>query len=95
MEKITLTQFAEEKKTRRNKIGVADKLDAFLKGNISTLKKEAAYVISAADFLGADAVDFHYYTALKMLKECYADKLDWTFDLSKNGRASRVSIAVK
>ena len=95
MEKITLSAYAEIKKIRRNKIGVADKLNAFLSSNIATLKKESAYVISAADFLGSEAQDFHYYTALKMLNANYSEKLDWTFNLSKNGRADKVTIVVK
>jgi len=95
MEKITIEAYHEVKKTRRNKVGVAEKLDAFLNSNIATLKKESAYVIHASDFLGEGAEDFHYYTALKMLKAQYVDKLDWTFNLSKNGRADKVTVAVK
>jgi hypothetical protein len=95
MNKITLTQFTELKKSRRNKIGVADKLDAFLKSNIASFAKDAAYVIGAQDFLGKGIESFHYYTALKMLNAQYADKLDWAFNLSKLGRADKVTVAVK
>jgi hypothetical protein len=95
MNTITLAQYAEIKKTRRNKVGVADKLDSFLKGHVASFKKDAAYVITAQDIIGEGAEDFHYYTALKMLKAHYADKLDWTFNLSKNGRADKVTIVIK
>jgi len=94
MKEITLIEYTEAKKARRNKESVAKKLEAFLQANVSTLKKDKAYVINASDFLSVDAVDFHYYTALKMLREKFAN-LDAQFNLQKNGRASKIMIKVK
>lgn len=95
MKEITLQQFTELKKQRRNKIGVADKLDAFLKSHIASFQKGKAYEIEVKDFLGNDVVDFHYYTARKMLEANYSGKLEWDFSLGAHARTSAVRITVK
>ena len=95
MKEITLETYAEMKKSKRNKIGVADKLIEFLNKQVSTLKKSVAYEIQASDFLGSDVKDFHYYGALKALKANYESKLDWDFHLVKNGRADKLNIKLK
>lgn len=95
MKAITLEAYAVEKATKRSKIGVSDKLHSFLHSNIAGLKKTEAYEIVPKDFLGSDVKDFHYYGALKMLKEHFSDKLEWDFTMAKNGRASAIRIKVK
>ena len=95
MKTITVNEYIELKKTKRNKIGVADKLQSFLNSNIVSLKKDCAYVIEAKEFLGTDAEDFHYYTALKMLQANFSEKLDWSFDIAKNGRSDKIRIKIK
>lgn len=95
MKTLTLAQYAEDKKARRNKIGVADKLHAFLTANIATLKKDVAYEVSASDFLGKDFSDFHYNLPRKMLEAQYSEKLTWDFPPTVKGRVPYVRISVK
>ena len=95
MKTLTIEKYTELKANHRSKVGVADKLKSFLDGHISTMKKSEAYEIEAKDFLGIEAKDFHYYTALKMLQANYADKLDWDFTIKENGRSESIRIKVK
>jgi len=93
MSKITLVEFESATKNTRNRENVASKLEAHLAQILTDAQANEAHKIAVSDF--TDVADAHYYSSLKMLKEKFADVIDFRFILKENGRFENLYIKVK
>ena len=97
MKTITMLEYNTQAKGTRNRTSVASKLDAFLTANLEDFEAGKAYVIELSDVLEDKTItQAHYYTALKMLKANWSDKINYHFIMSdKHGNFKALNLAVK
>jgi hypothetical protein len=97
---ITKTIAEVEAKKSRNRNSIAKTLEAFLNANIEVIKKNTAQKLATSISVKNDlhaSESEHYYSSLKMLKEKFSDKLNFSFthDAEKSANYTSIDVYMK
>ena len=93
----TLTIAEVEAKKSRNRSSIAKTLEAFLNANFEAIKKNTAQKLATSISVKNDlhaSESEHYYSSLKMLKEKFSDKLNFSFVRNTEKHANFTAINV-